>query len=132
MSSSIARSLSFAVLSVVYVFLSTGWVTPLIAGRLWIAGYWAALVPVVVAAVALRTRTSVVLMLYVLLSFVQYIAVTLASHQPLNGYGETVGWYTPLMMIALYGGLVAVVNFIPLTLIYCFVKFVASRYKAYR
>jgi hypothetical protein len=119
----------WAFVVLLYVFWVAFALANLIVDRLWLIGYWAVLAPVLAILAWMRVRPTTALFAYVILTFAQYIAVTLATHGTFNGEAQQVDWYTPLIATAIYGGLICVLNFIPMAALFgviCVLKSHAS------
>ena len=92
-------------------------------------GYWLSLAPVAIVAGLRRLQFGLALLGYVALTYVQFIAGELATHSSFtfSGGAESAPWYTPLLFIAIYGGMVSAMNLMPMAILYALAFFIRDR-----
>lgn len=96
-------------------------------GSLWLIGYWAVLAPLAAAAGWYRMRARDVIVAYVLLTVLQYIGVTVATHSSFNGESQNPSWYTPIAATAIYAGVICLFDAVPVGAVYLLSRAIRSR-----
>lgn len=107
-----------AIVVAVYVFIATMLLAKGITGNLWVVGYWIALLPVAVAAGWFRLRPISAITAFIILTVIQYVAVTIGSGASFNGPAQDSAWYTPLLTTLIFAGFIGLLNVVPVGVLF--------------
>ena len=107
-----------AVAVTAYVFFATILLANGIVGSLWVVGYWIVLLPVAIAGGWCRVRPTAAGVAFVILTIIQYVAVTIATGSSFNGAAQESAWYTPILTILVFGGLICLLNVVPIGVLF--------------
>lgn len=120
--------LLLAIAVAAYVFFATILLANGIVGSLWVAGYWIVLLPVAIAGGWCRVRPTVAGVAFVVLTTIQYVAVTIATGSSFNGAAQESAWYTPILTILIFGALICLLNVVPMGVLFMVGTLLRRRY----